>query len=96
MLERRLERERESYRETVRERGVARGLEKQTVRRIRLEGERVRQKQPSRAVLSKKSSKNMQQIYRRTTIPKCDSDDQSMELGVTTHRSLLKHPRLSK
>ena len=30
------------------------------------------QKQPSRGVLSKRSSENMQQIYRRTTMPKCD------------------------
>ena len=29
-------------------------------------------KQPPRGVLKKRSSKNMQQIYRRTPIPKCD------------------------
>ena len=31
-----------------------------------------REKQPSRGVLSKRCSKNMQQIYRRTHMPKCD------------------------
>ena len=30
------------------------------------------QKQPSRGVLKKKCSENMQQIYRRTPMPKCD------------------------
>ena len=31
-----------------------------------------RQKQPSRGVLRKMCSENMQQIYRRTPMPKCD------------------------
>ena len=31
-----------------------------------------RQKQPSRGVLRKSCSEDMQQIYRRTTMPKCD------------------------
>ena len=31
-----------------------------------------RQKQPSRGVLRKRCSENMQQIYRRTSMPKCD------------------------
>ena len=30
------------------------------------------QKQPSRGVLMKRCSENMQQIYRRTSMPKCD------------------------
>ena len=30
------------------------------------------QKQPPRRVLSKRCSENMQQIYRRTPMPKCD------------------------
>ena len=30
------------------------------------------QKQPSRGVLRKRCSENMQQIYRRTSMPKCD------------------------
>ena len=30
------------------------------------------QKQPSRGVLRKRCSENTQQIYRRTTMPKCD------------------------
>ena len=32
------------------------------------------QKQPFRGVLRKRYSENMQQIYRRTSIPKCDSN----------------------
>ena len=30
------------------------------------------QKQPSKGVLKKRCSENMQQIYRRTPMPKCD------------------------
>ena len=30
------------------------------------------QKQPTRGVLKKRCSENMQQIYRRTPMPKCD------------------------
>ena len=30
------------------------------------------QKQPSRGILKKSCSENMQQIYRRTTMPQCD------------------------
>ena len=33
---------------------------------------RILQKQPSRDVFRKRCSKNMQQIYRRTSMPKCD------------------------
>ena len=32
------------------------------------------QKQPSKGVLKKRCSENMQQIYRRTPMPKCDSN----------------------
>ena len=32
----------------------------------------IMQEQPSRGVLRKRSSGNMHQIYRRTTVPKCD------------------------
>ena len=32
----------------------------------------IKQKQPPRVVLKKRCSENMQQIYRRTTMPKCD------------------------
>ena len=35
-------------------------------------GELYKQKKPSRDVLRKRFSENMQQIYRRTPIPKCD------------------------
>ena len=31
------------------------------------------QKQPPRGILKKRCSENMQQIYRRTPMPKCDS-----------------------
>ena len=34
-----------------------------------------RQKQPSKNVLRKRCSENMQQIYRRTRIPKCDFNE---------------------
>ena len=33
------------------------------------------QKQPSRGVLRKRCSENMQQIYRRTPMPKCDLNE---------------------
>ena len=37
-----------------------------------LESFSIAQKQPSRGVLRKRCSENMQQIYRRTPMPKCD------------------------
>ena len=33
------------------------------------------QKQPSRGVLKKRCSENIQQIYRRTPVPKCDFNE---------------------
>ena len=42
------------------------------------------QKQPSRSVLRKRCSENMQQIYRRTPMPKCDFNK------VALLRTLLK------
>ena len=38
------------------------------------------QKQPSRGVLKRRCSENMKQIYRRTLIPKCDSNKVAMHL----------------
>ena len=38
------------------------------------------QKQPSRGVLSKRCSENMQQIYRRTPMPKCDFNKVGLQL----------------
>ena len=38
------------------------------------------QKQPSRAVLRKSCSENMQQTYRRTPMPKCDSNNVEIAL----------------
>ena len=38
------------------------------------------QKQPSRGVLSKRCSDNMQQIYRRTLMPKCDFKKAALQL----------------
>ena len=38
------------------------------------------QKQPSRGVLSKRCSENMQQIYRRTPMPKCDFNKIALQL----------------
>ena len=38
------------------------------------------QKQPSRGVLREKSSENMQHIYRRTPMPKCDFNKVAKQL----------------
>ena len=38
------------------------------------------QKQPSRGVLRKRCSENMQQIYRRTPMPKCDFNKVALEV----------------
>ena len=38
------------------------------------------QKPPSRRVLSKRCSENMQQIYRRTPMPKCDFNKVALQL----------------
>ena len=38
------------------------------------------QKQPSRGVIKKSCSENMQQIYRRTPMPKCDFNKVALEL----------------
>ena len=38
------------------------------------------QKQPSRGVLRKMCSENMQQVYRRTPMPKCDFNKVSLQL----------------
>ena len=38
------------------------------------------QKQPSRGDLKKKCSENMQQIYRRTPIPKCNVNKVALQL----------------
>ena len=38
------------------------------------------QKQPSRTVLKNSCSENMQQIYRKTTMPKCDFDKNAKQL----------------
>ena len=44
------------------------------------------QKQPSRGALSKRCSKNMRQIYRRTPMPKCDFNNVALQLlGVLPH-----------
>ena len=39
-----------------------------------------KQRHPPRGVLSKRCSDNMQQIYRRTPIPKCDLNKVAMQL----------------
>ena len=38
------------------------------------------QKQPSRGVLRKRSSDNMQEIYRKTPMPKCDFNNVAKQL----------------
>ena len=37
------------------------------------------QKQPSRGALKKRCSENMQQIYRRTPMPKCDFNNVALQ-----------------
>ena len=39
-----------------------------------------KQKQPSRGVLKKRCSENMQQIFRRTPMPKCDFNKVAKQL----------------
>ena len=41
------------------------------------------QEQPSRGVLRKWCSENMQQIYRRTPMPKCDFNKVALQLEIT-------------
>ena len=48
----------------------------------------VSQKQPSRGVFSKRCSENMQQIYRRTPMPKCDFNNVAKQL-YWNHTSVL-------
>ena len=40
------------------------------------------QKQPSRGILRRRHSENMQQIYMRTPIPKCDFNKVALKLYV--------------
>ena len=47
-------------------------IDKSFLQKIRLVKRSNTQKQPLRGVLRKKCSKNMQQMYRRTPIPKSD------------------------
>ena len=54
------------------------------------------QKQPSRGVLRKRCSENMQHIYRRTPMPKCDFNKVALQLRTpflknTSGRLLLTH-----
>ena len=43
--------------------------------------QRYSEKQPSRGVLRKRCSENMQQIYRRTSLPKYDFNKVALQLG---------------
>ena len=43
------------------------------------------QKQPSRAVLRKRCSENMQQIYRRAPMSKCDFNKVAKKVIVSAH-----------
>ena len=47
----------------------------------------IRQKQPSRGVLGKRCSENMQQIYRLTSMPKCDFNKISKHNSGTPKRT---------
>ena len=44
--------------------------------------EGTKHKQPVRGVLLKRCSENMQQIYRRTPMPKCDFNKVALQLGM--------------
>ena len=50
----------------------------------------VAQKQPFRGVLSKRCSKNMQQIYRVTNMPKCDFKNTSERLLLVVPQNKMK------
>ena len=55
------------------------------------------QKQPPRGVLRKRCSENMQQIYRRTPMPKCDFNKVAIELWIIVNcESLRKYFKLRK
>ena len=41
--------------------------------------------QPPRGVLKKRCSENIQQIYRRTSMPKCDFNKVAANLKENTH-----------
>ena len=41
------------------------------------------QKQPPRGVLRKRCSENMQQIYRRTPMPKCDFNKVALQVALS-------------
>ena len=47
---------------------------------VRLAAEKNFRKQPPRGVLSKRCSENMQEIYRRTSMPKCDFNNVALQL----------------
>ena len=49
------------------------------------------QKQPFRGVLSKRCSENMQQIYRRTPMLKCDFNKVAEQLINRNHTYQSKH-----
>ena len=49
------------------------------------------QKQPSRGVLRKRCSENMQQIYRRTPMPKCDFNKVALKLQSNCIKIVLRH-----
>ena len=46
-------------------------------------------KQPSRGVLRKRCSENMQRIYKRTPMPKCDFSKVTKLLNIITKSSIL-------
>ena len=46
------------------------------------------QKQSFRGALEKSCSENMQQIYRRTTMPKCNFNEVAKQLFLKSHFSM--------
>ena len=58
-------------------------LQRSTLEIYQRERQREMQKQPSRRVLKKRCPENMKQIYRRTTMSKCDlQENTNFGIGV--------------
>ena len=67
---------------------------KSVQKRVLTDTNRSIQKQPSRLVLKKRRSENMQQIYRRTPMPKCDLNKVALQIRQIPVK-LIKNPRLN-
>ena len=68
--------------------GYIRGYINETLARNGLKHRKTiseKQKQPSRGVLRKRCSQNMQQIYKRTPMPKCDFNKVALEVALQVY-----------